>query len=85
MPEWKERRPGRRMVGERGTSRLKAAVFLGLIVVMVGVVGYLVLQATTPAGTAGSTARGCTPANSPVCKGESAPTIVSSRLGAIAG
>jgi len=62
----------RRKAGRRGAGRLTAAVFVAGVAVLVGVVGYLVLNAATPAGTSPTTAHSCTPSSSPVCKGSGA-------------
>jgi hypothetical protein len=76
---------GRRELGRRGASRLTVAVVLGLTVVAVGVVGYVVLNATVPAGSSGTSVHACTPANSPGCKGQGVETAVHPARGGALG
>ncbi len=73
-----------RALGRRATSRLAATLFLGAIVVAVGVVGYLGLNAATPAGTPGHGQHICLPPDSPVCKSGSGTISGSSPPGIVA-
>ncbi len=68
-----------RATERRGAGRLTATIFVAGVAVLVGVVGYLVLSAATPAGTNPTTAHSCTPASSPVCKGSGASNVAGSR------
>lgn len=78
MDEKKEGAGVRRTADRRGAGRLTAAIFVAGVAVLVGVVGYFVLSAATPAGASPTTAHSCEPASSPVCKGSGASNDASS-------
>lgn len=68
MKEREEGRGSHRAIDRRAAARATACVFLGAVVVVVGVVGYLALEATAPVGTSPTIVHGCTPAGSASCK-----------------
>ena len=89
MKEASEGRRIRHGIGRRATGRLMAVALVGLAVVVVGVVGYLVLNAATPAPGAGhstsSTVHSCYASGGETCKSQTPATAANVNRGVALG
>jgi len=81
MKSAKEARGVDRSSGHRGLSPIAAAAVMAAVVVVVGAVGYFVINAVSHPETKTSTEHSCEPSTSPACTHAASDVGVSSHVG----